>query len=413
MYETLYPISILLVALITFGFTILYTRGKKYICAVLISFFITLILFLIELNNLENIPKISISEISIRSLMMILSFVVATIALLVTVKNNNKTSQNNLDVHHTNLLIKMIENNYKLIGDEELDKLVTDNILKPINELFTDDYIKLKCLVFMVGKAQPKIDEKIFGENLSKQNFPESTIESMKKLTNYNLNSIEKLTLAYLRKKDEQWFNKLKKLHDKSFKHEEYLFLVNTTSTKSFKKELDKYYNDLKRMNKSELLSLDIEWQKILEPIDKIYNHEYSNIGHFFRHSYRIIKLINKYYPENEEKRSEFLGILRAYYSEDILLALYYNCTYTIKGKGMGYQLLKSNFFGDKKDMDNHDLLHFRKEKLILADIDVNVIKILYTSNNSNHFPTLNREEIFENGIKEGFKNSIVNKENS
>ena len=64
----------------------------------------------------------------------------------------------------------------------------------------------------------------------------------------------------------------------------------------------------------------------------------------------------------------EYIGIIRALFSEKELLVIFYNAFYTDKGQGMRDQLKNTNFFGEEKDLpldSQDDLQHFINKNLI------------------------------------------------
>lgn len=109
--------------------------------------------------------------------------------------------------------------------------------------------------------------------------------------------------------------------------------------------------------------------------------NEYMEIEELFRFVHRVVKIINSSILSEKEK-TNFLGMLRANISNNLLTLMYYNCTYTQKGIGLGIQLAGTNFFGEKKDFQikkyeisfsqhiPHNLLHF---KIIDFHIIINV----------------------------------------
>lgn len=86
---------------------------------------------------------------------------------------------------------------------------------------------------------------------------------------------------------------------------------------------------------------------------EKLYK-EYENvIGHYYRNLYRIVKLIQNttfdsesQERDNEEKR-QYRGILRAQLSSFELLMLFYNISYSEKGKKFKELVAGINFFDD------------------------------------------------------------------
>ncbi|KJF45771.1 putative phage abortive infection protein, partial [Bacillus altitudinis] len=79
--------------------------------------------------------------------------------------------------------------------------------------------------------------------------------------------------------------------------------------------------------------------------------HE-EQIGHYYRHLYRIIKFIqdehfSNNFIENEKEKKKYRGILRAQLSSMELLMLFYNVVYSEKGEKFKDILKGTNFFDD------------------------------------------------------------------
>ncbi|MDA2042109.1 hypothetical protein PDN33_05780 [Bacillus cereus] len=86
---------------------------------------------------------------------------------------------------------------------------------------------------------------------------------------------------------------------------------------------------------------------------ERLYKEHENIIGHYYRNLYRIVKLIqnNTFDSEsqerdNEEKR-QYRGILRAQLSSFELLMLFYNISYSEKGKKFKELVAGINFFDD------------------------------------------------------------------
>ncbi|CGF77969.1 putative phage abortive infection protein [Bacillus sp. N447-1] len=89
------------------------------------------------------------------------------------------------------------------------------------------------------------------------------------------------------------------------------------------------------------------------EAYETLYKQRENVIGHYYRNLYRIVKLIqnNTFDSEsqerdNEEKR-QYRGILRAQLSSFELLMLFYNVSYSEKGKKFKELVAGINFFDD------------------------------------------------------------------
>lgn len=84
----------------------------------------------------------------------------------------------------------------------------------------------------------------------------------------------------------------------------------------------------------------------------RFYSKEENSIGHYYRNLYRIVKLIQEYEFSidssiNQLEKKNYRGILRAQLSSYELLMLFYNISYSEKGKKFQKMLLQSDFFED------------------------------------------------------------------
>lgn len=86
---------------------------------------------------------------------------------------------------------------------------------------------------------------------------------------------------------------------------------------------------------------------------ERLYKEHENIIGHYYRNLYRIVKLIqnNTFDNESEERDNEekrmYRGILRAQLSSFELLMLFYNISYSEKGKKFKELIAGINFFDD------------------------------------------------------------------
>lgn len=83
---------------------------------------------------------------------------------------------------------------------------------------------------------------------------------------------------------------------------------------------------------------------------EQFYRENVSEIGHYYRNMYRIVKMVKGLENKGETKEtiSSYLGIIRAQLSSKELLMLFYNINYSQKGEKFGELLEETNFF------DNH-----------------------------------------------------------
>lgn len=107
---------------------------------------------------------------------------------------------------------------------------------------------------------------------------------------------------------------------------------------------MDKFLNEFQENTLKELKYITY---------DKVYKDNESNIGHYFRNLYRIVKLIQEtefdsVTPNNNQKiRKNYLGILRAQLSSFELLMIFYNMAYSEKGEKFRELIKGTNFFDD------------------------------------------------------------------
>lgn len=89
------------------------------------------------------------------------------------------------------------------------------------------------------------------------------------------------------------------------------------------------------------------------EAYEILYKNNENIIGHYYRNLYRIVKLIqnNTFDSESQERDNEekrkYRGILRAQLSSFELLMLFYNISYSEKGKKFKELIAGINFFDD------------------------------------------------------------------
>lgn len=108
----------------------------------------------------------------------------------------------------------------------------------------------------------------------------------------------------------------------------------------------------------------------------KAYNCYYPDYGNLFRIFHRIVKYINRNVSNEDEKRN-YIGFLRAMVNETEMVLIFYNAFYTKRGKGLGDELITTNFFGDPDDFETDEeyTQHFNKEQLIWGEDDINKMK--------------------------------------
>ncbi|WP_259753659.1 putative phage abortive infection protein [Lactococcus lactis] len=100
-------------------------------------------------------------------------------------------------------------------------------------------------------------------------------------------------------------------------------------------------------------------------------------MNYFFRHTHRILKLLNE--VDDIRVKKNFMGILRAQYSEQVILSIYLNAVYTKKGIGLAKQLLNSDFFASNDDFKNgNQMIHGAFETTFQKGKQYRIIKDLF-----------------------------------
>lgn len=133
--------------------------------------------------------------------------------------------------------------------------------------------------------------------------------------------------------------------------------------------DLGKIYCELMQLPQDELT-----YEEKRMSCTKVISYYYDSLGNYFRLVHRIFKFLNKNIERDIDRKLEYIGILRALFSEKELLVIFYNAFYTDKGQGMRDQLKNTNFFGEEKDLpldSQDDLQHFINKNLIFEIDDI------------------------------------------
>lgn len=136
-----------------------------------------------------------------------------------------------------------------------------------------------------------------------------------------------------------------------------------------------------------ELLAYD----DIFRVFNDLFEANYEKLGHFFRTTHRTVKLINQYFSDDHDEYRQQIGLLRAQIPNSVSILLFYNAFYTEKGRGMGRELITSNFFGDRDDFKfnqskdgKYSLIksqHFQTRGMFLANQNTYIIHKLFSLN--------------------------------
>ncbi|CAN7767690.1 hypothetical protein LJR153_007332 [Paenibacillus sp. LjRoot153] len=102
---------------------------------------------------------------------------------------------------------------------------------------------------------------------------------------------------------------------------------------------------------KDEFLNNPLKELKV-ETFEKVYTSYESELGHYFRNLYRIVKLIedltfHEDELKNNKEKQNYRGILRAQLSSYELLVIFYNIVYSKNGEKFKKMLRSTKFFDD------------------------------------------------------------------
>ncbi|WP_052414721.1 putative phage abortive infection protein [Paenibacillus sp. FSL R5-0345] len=264
----------------------------------------------------------------------------------------DSTFFNMINLHHDITKDIVIEDTKgRAVMEKILEKLryaYNNNVYKPYtarlkqqaiegNKELLDDLVRNEFFDFyfndFIGKNEPEVQFG-FRENDIDTSGYDNFHETLKKGTNKKWNDLKvQLNENYEKEvynNDDSyltWLNNLSFNGAKSY---------SSAYTDKFKQEfIDEPLNELK-----------------VAAFEMIYNEYESQIGHYFRNLYRIVKLIQdeKFHEnelENNKEKRKYRGILRAQLSSYELLVLFYNLVYSSKGKGFKELLTNTNFFDD------------------------------------------------------------------
>lgn len=321
-------------------------------------------------------------KIEYKPLITILTVIVALISFLTSVYLSNRNTENTLENQKTIFIMNLIKNNYDLLKERE-EKI--DTLIDSLNLLYTEktfffDELALKFHASLKSNS-------LFVSEIDNFVIKGLTVNQIKVLTDFRkvfaddkIDFSSKILLAHLERNlnvGNHFFSSLDESIRKKKSVPEYDFLV-----KHF--EIDKFIKSFCEQAETRLIfdkSIStLSFEMIKPGMEKIFDDNYKELGHFFRNSYRIVKFINQNSKNDLEFKKTYLGLLRSYYSENVLLAIYYNSVFTRKGLGYAKELVSSDFFGDVYDLYHDNPNHIRKDKLYFGDKDLRTIENIFTS---------------------------------
>ncbi|WP_429861913.1 putative phage abortive infection protein (plasmid) [Enterococcus casseliflavus] len=397
--------NIVLIALIVFFINKKIKDTLMFILTYVVSMVPIIIITYLWMLKLYD-SSVSSAIISYKDL---ISPTVTTIGLIITVNISYMTIRFNQKKQEIDLI-------YSLIKDQK--SLVTDEIIKVVSiieercnsELTTANIAYIRTVNFI-----KKNKENIFLENEINDENVVNTIKLLKKKAKYiSDRDIELLVLH-------NWQDYIEVLNKSQFLKRK-LAKANIEKSANIRKIDKPHYEILGKFlfgngtisgfmmgKKAELtyrtLDKNITYEEAVDIINNIYRVNYYKLGHLFKHFHRIIRLILEGVVSKDKKvQKDLIGILRAQFSEEILLLLYYNATYTYRGFGLGILMQGTGFWGDAYDFQSfkkkqntieeyQEITHISSSKFYLPHIDNKIIKEIYGSGRLVKVPKKKRKE--------------------
>lgn len=314
-----------------------------------------------------------------RPFITILTVIIAFISFATSVFLANRTTSINKENQKTSFVMDLIKNNAQVLKEKESE---INHFIKALDHHFKSNRIAMDKILPLAEKYFQQKDREINASliELKKGGSFKNDIQSIESALRGKHHDIFKILITYfeIREPHSHFFNSL----DEASR--------NRTLTSNFHKILTDESNfldilshfihnpEVQRIMQTSFHTLTYE--EIKPIMEGQFEHSYNQLGHFFRNSYRVVKTINSFSQDDLEFKKTFLGILRSYYSENVLIAIYYNSIFTEKGLGYARELALSDFFGDKQDLENDQPIHFRKENLYFNEKDLRTIKKIFIS---------------------------------
>lgn len=330
---------------------------------ILLLSFGTIVVSIYRLFTLKNPSTIENQQI-LTFLTGGISLFILSLTSFLSIKTSESADRRDRD----HLILETFKQNYLILekNNKRLNNYVDEINLRSKNEWVgfnkLVNYLNTECTV-----SSPDIEE------IQKlEQFQKST--NYKIVSQYILNgkrtqikNIARLYLKFYRKdiyqviKDDYLDKQLSNQDEKSY--------VNLMRIEFFKK-IDALYNNFFQEDNH-------KYKDYRDNISENIIESFSDINYFFRHTHRILKLLNE--VDDIRVKKNFMGILRAQYSEQVILSIYLNAVYTKKGIGLAKQLLNSDFFASNDDFKNgNQMIHGAFETTFQKGKQYRIIKDLF-----------------------------------
>lgn len=273
------------------------------------------------------------------------------------------------------LIFETFKQNYQILDKKE-DRL--EQYVNEINKKSSDEWIGFyKMVKFLNETYTVSSPEREEIQNL----YQENKTENYKLVRQYVLDNkktqTEKIVFLYLRFYREKTYQLLEELNiEKQLKksdknNSDYIKLMKTEFFKNINNQYDNFFKE----NKYKYIDFK-------ENISENIIEKYSDINYFFRHTHRVLKLLNEI--DDLKVRKNYMGILRAQYSELVIVSIYLNAVYTKKGVGLAQQIKNSDFFASMEDFNTgNEMIHGAFETIFQKDKQYEIIKKIFVDSDN------------------------------
>lgn len=356
------------------------TYGSKSFISLLIIiplaifiFFIYFVIYCQKNNLMFPFKETTTPIISIISLL-----ITSTIAYVTIVFNKNKSE--------VDLVINMIKFQNELMDDNTKDNV--ENVLTRLREEMNDSNV-------MFIRTLNQLKKLTMDNNIDNYKERDLELQLIKYIENNKKQFIEKYKINY---------NNISERYKKKISGKK--IIIDDEINKLIEgQSFNEIYN-----NSIDILKTTLQYNEVIPIINDIFEVHYPDLGHFFKHFHRIIRLLLQgNFRKNIKLRQEIIGILRSQFSEDFLLVIYYNATFTKRGIGLGFILQGLSFFGDSLDFSKNakfDQQHISNSSLLFEKKDRSIMESIYSQKKVVSVYDKNNLSKFEHEIEIFFNNN-------
>lgn len=348
-----------------------FLNKKSFFLFFLLIFFTSIIVILFSLFclfNLSNEQKEKNDQF-LTFLTTGISLFIMSLSSLLSLKASESSDRRDRD----HLILETFKQNYLILQKNEY---LINEYVEEINKIGKKEWIGLyKLIDYLNNEYIPSTRHQNQIKDLDVNNNSYKLIKNF--LLHEKKNRTQLIAHFYLRYHRENIYNEIKN------EDWEIQFSKQSQSTNKLISEtaffihLDQKFNEFFSVKNH-------KYRDYKENISHNINSKYSNINYFFRHTHRIFKLLNEI-DERDTKRN-YLGILRAQYSEQVIVSIYFNAVFTDKGTGLARQLLKNDFFASDQDFQNGEqMIHGAFESTFREKKHYEIIEELFVSKVKNN----------------------------